>query len=103
MMDMLLGLHFDKAHTGFPVCHLHVNGNHLDKESNHISLSHFGHPCILTWTSVGAADFCFGAVFYAGSTAILSGIFRSDPLLGAAATGHGADLPRAPGIPGAVD
>ena len=61
------------------------------------------HCTRLTWASVGAADSFFGAVSYAGSTAILSGIFCPDPLLGAAATSHRAVLPRAPGIPGAVD
>ena len=101
MKDTLLGLYFDEAQTGFPVWLLHVNENHLDMESSHIFISF--RPCILTWASVGAADLCFCAISYAGSTAVLSGIFRPDPLLGAAATSHRAVLPRAPGIPGAVD
>ena len=28
MKDMLLGLYFDEAQTGFPAWHLHVNENH---------------------------------------------------------------------------
>ena len=59
-------------------------------------------PSRLTWADVGAADLCFNAVSYAGSTAILRGIFSPGPLLDAAATSHGAGLPQAPGIPGAV-
>ena len=57
----------------------------------------------LTRAGVGAADLCVSAVSYAGSTAILSGIFRPDPLLAATATSHGAGCPWAPGIPGAVN